>query len=83
MFVHIVGPDGAITAQADRLDASPFGWRAGDIIAQVHRLQLSPDSASNAIELGLYNPDSGKRLSIVSNGIMIGDRLVLKTETAQ
>lgn len=83
MFVHVIRPDSSIVVQADRLDASPFGWRAGDVIAQMHRLQLSPDSASNAIELGLYNPDSGKRLSIVSNGIMIGDRLVLKTETAQ
>lgn len=68
MFVHVVGPDGSIAVQADRLDASPYGWRAGDVIAQVQRLQLSLDSASNAIELGLYNPISGARLPVTVNG---------------
>ena len=61
MFVHVLDPNEAIVAQADRLDTSPFGWRAGDVIVQVHRLEVSASAASIAI--GLYNPDSGERLS--------------------
>jgi len=62
MFVHVVGQDGAIVAQADRLDASPFGWRPGDVIAQLHRLTLPKTITHTEIAIGLYNPDSGARL---------------------
>jgi hypothetical protein len=77
MFVHIVGSVGSIMAQADRLDASPFGWRAGDLIAQVHHLALPPQSNASTIAIGLYNPDSGVRLPIVVDGHEV-DQLVLK-----
>ncbi len=63
MFVHVIGPDGSIVAQADRLDASPFGWQAGDVIVQVQRLSV-PDIARAKIAIGLYNPDSGARLPV-------------------
>jgi hypothetical protein len=66
MFVHVVGPDGAIVAQADRLDAPPSGWRAGDIIVQVHRLALSESITSASIAIGLYNPESGVRLPVAN-----------------
>ncbi len=66
MFVHVIGPDGSIVAQADRLDASPFGWQSGDVIAQIHRLTV-PDSVTQAdISIGLYNPDSGARLPVAN-----------------
>ena len=62
MFVHVLGPDGSIVAQQDRLDASPFGWRAGDVIAQVHHIDLPPDIGELTVAVGAYNPDSGQRL---------------------
>ena len=77
MFVHIVGSDGSIVAQADRLDASPFGWRAGDLIAQAHHLVLPRQSNVYTITIGLYNPDSGARLPAVVDGHEV-DQLVLK-----
>lgn len=64
MFVHVVGQDGAIVAQADRLDASPFGWRPGDVIAQLHRLTLPGNITHAEIAIGLYNPDTGARLPV-------------------
>jgi len=46
LFVHVLGPDGSIVAQQDRLDASTFGWRPGDLIAQVNRLTLAKPLSS-------------------------------------
>ncbi len=76
MFVHAVGADGAIVAQADRLDAAPFGWQPGDVVAQIQRLTL-PSDQPPSIEIGLYNPDSGARLPILIDG-QSAERLVLK-----
>jgi hypothetical protein len=76
MFVHVLNPDGSNVAQVDRLDAPPVGWRAGDLIAQVTRLDLALTS-ENKLAIGLYNPDSGKRLPIV-NGDGTVDYLLLK-----
>lgn len=72
MFVHVVGPDGSIVAQADRLDASPFGWQAGDVIVQIQRLSM-PDIARAKIAIGLYNLDSGVRLPVGPNDQFIID----------
>jgi len=66
MFVHVLDANGKVVAQADRLDASPFGWQAGDVIAQVHHLEIPASAASVAI--GLYNSDSGERLSATVDG---------------
>ncbi len=60
MFVHVLDPNEAIVAQADQLDVPPYGWRAGDMIAQAHRIEIPSQAASIAV--GLYNPDSGERL---------------------
>ena len=45
MFVHVLDANGNVVAQADRLDASPFGWQAGDVIAQVHQLDVPVSAA--------------------------------------
>jgi hypothetical protein len=42
MFVHAIGPAGSIEVHEDRLDASAFGWRSNDLIAQINHLAL-PD----------------------------------------
>ena len=62
MFVHVLGPDGSIVTQQDRLDVPAYGWRSGDVIAQVQRLTLPANLKPATIEIGLYNPDSGLRL---------------------
>jgi hypothetical protein len=77
MFVHAIGPDGSIGAQADQLDASAFGWRSGDLIAQIHHLALPDRSGTYWIEIGLYNVDSGHRLPVMLAGREIDHRLLL------
>ena len=64
MFAHVLAANGAIVAQADRLDASPFDWRRGDVIAQVHRLSVPESSTQVVVAIGLYNPESGARLPV-------------------
>ena len=77
MFVHVLGADGSIVAQQDRLDVPAYGWRAGDVFAQVHHLDRPAQAASVAI--GLYQPDTGQRLPVIVNGHEVDQRLVLKT----
>jgi len=77
MFVHVLGPDGSIVAQQDRLDVPAFGWHADDVIAQVHHLALPLGVQQHDVAIGFYNPDSGTRLPVVMNGRVRGDRLLL------
>jgi hypothetical protein len=77
MFAHMLDANGDIVAQADRLDASPFGWRPGDVFVQIDRLALPPESAAFTIEIGLYNPESGVRLPASVNGQAI-EHVLLK-----
>jgi len=78
MFVHVLGPDGAIVAQQDRLDVPAAGWRAGDIIAQIHHIDLPPDAAAQPIALGLYNPDTQQRLPVMVDDHEVDRWLILK-----
>ncbi len=78
LFVHALGSDGQIVAQEDRLDASPYGWREGDLIAQINRLTLPPESGAVWIQIGLYNNETGERLPVIINGQAIDQRLLLR-----
>ncbi|NTU63500.1 MAG: hypothetical protein HGB05_08865 [Chloroflexi bacterium] len=77
MFVHVLGPDGSIVAQQDRLDAPAYGWRSGDVIAQIHHIDLPPAVQLSNIAIGLYNPDSNTRLPVTVEGQPRGDRLMV------
>ena len=76
MFMHVLGPDGSIVAQQDRLDVPAFGWHTGDLVAQVHHLELPSDLRQGAVAIGLYNPDTNTRLPVSLNG-QTTDRLLL------
>ncbi len=76
MFVHVLKPDGSIGAQVDRLDASAADWRPGDLIVQIHYIDLPSDFNNGAVAIGLYNPDTGTRLPVTLNG-QATDRLLL------
>ncbi len=67
MFVHVLDARGQITAQADRLDASADDWRPGDLIVQVHHINLPIDLRSYTVAIGLYNPETNTRLSFNLN----------------
>jgi hypothetical protein len=78
MFVHVLGPDGSIVAQADRLDAPAFGWRSGDVIAQVHHIDLPLDVGQSVVAVGLYNSATNQRLPVTVAGQPADDRLFLQ-----
>lgn len=80
VFVHLVGADGALRAQAD---ARPQpGWTAGPVIADTHVLALPPDLAAGAYELqvGLYRASTGERLRLLSADGAPGDDVVKLTK---
>ncbi len=67
VFVHVVGADGTLLAQAD---APPAGgayptslWDAGEIIADERAVPL-PQEDDYSVWVGLYQPDSGQRLPL-------------------
>jgi hypothetical protein len=70
VFIHLLNAEGHIVAQAD---GPPAGgvyptqlWEAGEIIVDERLLpDLSPGHYT--LRLGLYQPDSGERLSIVGS----------------
>ena len=81
LFAHAIGAGGHILAQDDRLDALAYGWRPGDVIAQISRLDLTQASdlpPAYSIEIGLYHPGSGERLPVSAGGREINHRLLLK-----
>jgi hypothetical protein len=77
LFVHALGPDGSIAAQEDRLDVPAYGWRAGDLFAQVNRVTLPDPAAVVALAVGFYDPVSDTRLPVDVNGQRAADQLVL------
>ncbi|HZD10193.1 MAG TPA: hypothetical protein VE553_02545, partial [Candidatus Binatia bacterium] len=69
-FVHLTGEDPAdILSQYDGWGAALTGLEAGDIVRQRVTLQL-PDSPlldAYYVQVGLYSPQSGERLSLQDN----------------
>ena len=78
MFVHVLGPDGSIVAQQDRLDVPAYGWRSGDVIAQMNHFTLPDVPGQYSLEVGLYNSDSNERVPVMIDGQSVDQRLLLQ-----
>ena len=65
-FAHLTHDGVDIWGQQDWLDVNMAGLQPGDYFAQLHQLQVNPETLPGTyqIQLGLYRPDSGRRLSI-------------------
>lgn len=65
-FAHLTSDGVDIWGQQDWLDVNMAGLQPGDYFAQLHQLQVNPETLPGTyhIQLGLYRPDSGSRLSI-------------------
>jgi hypothetical protein len=70
VFVHLLGPDGAVIAQHD---GDPVGgytstsrWRAGELIADRHRIPLPPGISSGeyGLKAGMYQPEPPRNLPV-------------------
>ena len=79
LFVHAINANGQLVAGGDGLDAPTRYWQTGDLIAQINRLSLPPNAGRVWIELGLYDPDSGKRQPVLINEQEIDQRLLLQS----
>jgi hypothetical protein len=68
VFVHLIGPDGALVAQSDHEpqngEAPTTSWVPGQIIIDTHTLALPTEMAPGRYNLfvGLYGADSGVRI---------------------
>jgi hypothetical protein len=59
-FVHALDAEGNIAGQHDGLGSSAHHWRAGDLVLQLHPVDLPPGEYT--LRLGLYHPATGIRL---------------------
>jgi hypothetical protein len=70
VFLHLVGPDGALITQSDGEPAQwqrpTTGWLPGEIIRDSHQLHLPADLPPGHYTLlvGLYDPVTGERLLV-------------------
>jgi hypothetical protein len=66
MFAHLLGPDGTLIAQEDRLDVAPETLHPGDEFLQTHRVTLPGDIplGTGRIAVGLYSPVTQARVPV-------------------
>jgi hypothetical protein len=80
VFVHLLGPDGAIVTQADAPPGDPFfpttTWLPGEIVLDTHSLVLPPGAPAGDYTLlvGLYHRPTSQRLEARDDGgQLLGD----------
>ena len=84
VFIHLVGRDGHIWAQDDRLlehgGVLTSAWRVGQLVPGQYRLEVPPDAPQGEYSLfvGLYYWETGERLPVWDeNGERVEDDAVL------
>ncbi|MFK7800585.1 MAG: ArnT family glycosyltransferase [Anaerolineae bacterium] len=89
LFTQVLDIDGQIVSQADQLSIPTSSWGAGDMMVQLHLLQIPADLIEdenpiagsvmdiNQLIIGWYEPDSEQRLPLEINGEPAGDFLEL------
>jgi hypothetical protein len=84
VFVHLVGPDGAIASQHDAMPqggAYPTSaWEPGEIVVDDHTVELpaSADLEDYSLLAGLYLAETGDRLPVLgADGQPKGDSVDL------
>ena len=90
VFVHVVGEEGDIVTQADRVPVESRrptrGWRAGEVLSDPYALRLPHDMppGTYVVWAGLYEPESGRRPPVSVNGERAADgRVFLQTVTVE
>lgn len=80
IFAHLLGPDGAVVGQEDRLDVPAWNWQAGDRFLQLHRLPVAAGlpPGSYALVVGLYTRHDMQRLAVQTAGGPAGDHVPLQ-----
>ncbi|WP_420645859.1 ArnT family glycosyltransferase [Candidatus Leptofilum sp.] len=82
MFTQILDASGAPFAQQDALDAPSWAWQAGDLVAQIHQISISAETAPGSYQaiVGIYDRLSGDRLPVLEeDGEVVGDFTAVST----
>lgn len=83
VFVHLVGPDGAIVAQHDQppvaANRPTTGWLPGEVVHDPYILAIpaGTDPGDYRVRLGLYDPATGRRLPVSAADLPAADHLLL------
>lgn len=79
-FSHVLGPDGRVVGQEDRLDVPCWHWQPGDAFVQLHRFAVEPDISPGrySLEVGFYTRDELGRLLLIVDGDALDDRILLQ-----
>ncbi len=87
VFVHLLDAHGNIVAQRD---SEPAGgsrptsdWSVDETIADYYGLWIQPGTppGRHSLRIGLYDPDTGQRLTVAQGGQTLGDVLTLTDVT--
>jgi hypothetical protein len=64
IFLHVIGPQGALLTQSDVLGLPAQNWREGQTLIQAHDLTLPTDAPPGPyhLRIGLYEVATGSRL---------------------
>jgi len=85
-FAHLLDQQENVVGQYDGFDVPPMYWEPGAVIAQVYRFPVSQGAQPGDywLEVGLYNPQTMERVTVVGNtGAALGDRLLLREVVVQ
>jgi 4-amino-4-deoxy-L-arabinose transferase-like glycosyltransferase len=69
-FIHLIGPDGLLYGQVDQIPGGgaypTTGWLPGEYIADAYTVPVAPGAPPGdyVIEIGMYDPQTGQRLSV-------------------
>jgi hypothetical protein len=83
VFVHMLDADGVIIAQVDRepqVGAAPTtGWLEGEVVTDEIEMPVTEMmAATQSIAVGLYDPLTGERVSVLdAAGVVAGDRVLI------
>ncbi len=78
VFAHLLGADGEFVAGDDGLWVDPLTLRPGDCFVQVHHFESEVVDGSHTVELGLYDPMTGKRWAVLDPaGRPLADRVLV------
>lgn len=85
VFVHLLDAHSQVRGSHDGLDVGLSSLQAGDVIVQLHRFWVAADATpgEHQVEIGLYDPATGRRSVVLKNGSPAADRLLLEPVTAK
>ena len=84
-FAHLLDVHNVVKAQQDHppgKDVPTTGWTTGEYFSDQYDLTVAPDATPGPylIEVGMYNPADGHRLSVAdASGNLSGDRVLVGT----